>query len=200
MEAPASPVSNFTSRVRQFFVRKPRPAPKCGARHPRLLDRVRHAIRVRHCDVAGTICFDIGVMRHTTLLSFVVIAAFTGCGRQTTTTTTPPKAGTMNCTLDICGAKQIQDPTESDIREAVFALDTKKGDAFLILGPTEMTYIQIGGDQKVGFVLEHQDTDAKHHYRAKRNLTADDIVKALVIYSTGADDWKTMAEWELVKW
>ena len=139
-------------------------------------------------------------MRHTTLLLIVVIAAFIGCGRRATTTATPPKANAMNYTLDICGDKRIQNPTESDIRQAVSALDTNSGDAFLILGSTEMTYIQTGGDQKVGFVLEYQDTDAKHHYRAKRNLTVDEIVKALVTYSTGADDWKTMAEWELVKW
>jgi len=138
------------------------------------------------------------VVRHTTLLAIVVIAALTGCGRQTTTTTTPPKATTMN--LDICGAKQIHNPTESDIRQAVFALDSKKGDAFLILGPTDMTYIQTGGDQKVGFAVEYQETDAKHHYRATRNLTADEIVKALVAYATGADDWKTMAEWEPITW
>ena len=139
-------------------------------------------------------------MRHTTLLSIVVIAAFTGCGRQSTTTTTPPKAKTMNCTLEICGNKQIQNPTESDIRQAVYALDTAKDEAFLILGPTDMTYIQTSGDQNVGFDLEYQETDARHHYRAKRHLTADEIVKALVEYSTGADDWKTTAEWELIKW
>ena len=132
-------------------------------------------------------------MRHTILLSIVVIAAFTGCG-------TPPKAKTMNWTLDICGDKKIRNPTESDIRQAVFALDTKKSDAFLILGPTEMTYIQTSGDQNVGFKLEYQETDTKHHYRAKRDLTADEIVKALVAYSTGADEWKTMAEWDLVRW
>jgi len=93
-------------------------------------------------------------MRHAILLSIVVIAAFTGCGEQTTRSTTPPKAKAMNYTLDICGDKKIENPTESDIRQAVFALDTKKGDAFLILGPTDMTYIQTGGDQNVGFKCE----------------------------------------------
>src|SRR5258705_2822653 len=126
-------------------------------------------------------------MRHTILLSIVVIAAFTGCGGQTT----PPKAKAMNCTLDICGDKKIQNPTESDIWQAVFALDTEEGDAFLILGPSDMSYIQTTGDQKVGFILEYQETDAKHHYRAKRNLTADEIVTALVAYSTGADEWRS---------
>lgn len=106
----------------------------------------------------------------------------------------------MNCTLDICGDRKIQSPTESDIRQAVFALDTKKDDAFLVLGLTDMTYIQTSGDQKVGFDLEYQETDAKHHYRAKRDLTADEIVKALVSYSAGSEEWKRTAEWELIKW
>ena len=103
-------------------------------------------------------------------------------------------------TLDIGGHEQIQSPTESDFRQAVFELDTNRGDAFLILGPTDMTYIQIGGDPKVGFVLEYQDNDPKHHYRAKRGFTADEVVNAMVAYATGADGWKTMAEWEAIKW
>jgi hypothetical protein len=128
----------------------------------------------------------------------VVIAGIAGCGRQSTTTSGPPKARTM--TLDICGKKQIRNPTESDIRQAVFALDTNKDEAFLILGPTDMTYIQTTGDQKAGFIVEYQETDVKHHYRAKRNLTADEISKALVAYATGADDWKAMAEWVPLSW
>jgi hypothetical protein len=106
----------------------------------------------------------------------------------------------MNWTLDICGDKKIKNPTENDIRQAVFALDTKKVDAFLILGPTDMTYIQTSGDQNVGFKLEYQEIDVKRHYRANRDLTADEIVKALVAYSTGADEWKTMAESDLITW
>jgi hypothetical protein len=119
---------------------------------------------------------------------------------QSATTTTPPKDNTMHCTLDICGNKNVQNPNEADLRQAVFALDTKKGDAFLILGLTDATYIQCSGDQKIGFDLEYQETDANHHYRAKRDFTADEIVKALVSYSTGSDDWKRAAEWELMKW
>ena len=139
-------------------------------------------------------------MRHTLLFTFALFAVAVGCGRQNTTTTTPPKAKTMNCTLDICGAKKIQNPTEADIRQAVFGLDTKKGEAFLILGPTDMTYIQTGGDQKAGFDLEYQESDAKHHYRAKRDFTADEVLKVLLSYTTGSEDWKKSAEWEPIKW
>src|SRR5512134_3313570 len=141
-----------------------------------------------------------GAMRHMFLLTLALLVVAAGCGSQGTTTTTPPRAGTMNYTLDICGARKIQNPTEADIRQAVFALDTKQEDAFLILGPTDMTYIQTSGDPRVGFVLEYQEADAKHHYRAKRELTADEIVKALVSYAASTDDWKTAAEWEPIKW
>ena len=140
------------------------------------------------------------VMRHTILLLMALIVAVTGCGKQNTTTViTPKEAKAMNCTLDICGNKKIQKPTEADIRQAVLALDTKKGDAYLILGPTDMTYIQASGDQKAGFDLEYQESDIKHHYRAKRDSTADEVIKALTLYSTGSDDWKKLAEWELMK-
>jgi len=139
-----------------------------------------------------------GFMRHAILLPMVAIAALAGCGGQTTPASTPPKAATM--TLDICGAKKIRNPTESAIRQAVFALDIKNADAFLILGPTEMSYMQIGGDKNVGFKLEYQESDVKHHYRANRDLTADEVVKALVAYSTGSDEWKTMAVWDVVTW
>jgi hypothetical protein len=106
----------------------------------------------------------------------------------------------MNCTLDICGERKIQNPSEADIRQTVFALDTENGEAFLILGATDMTYIQTTGDQKVGFDLEYQESDTKHHYRATRDLTADEVINALLSYSTGSDDWKKIAEWELMKW
>src|SRR5437773_9190200 len=78
-----------------------------------------------------------------------------GCGRQGTSTTAE-EFKAMNCTLDICGGDKIKNPTEADIREAVFALDTNKGEAFLVLGATDTTYIQTSGDQRVGFDLEYQ--------------------------------------------
>ncbi len=139
-------------------------------------------------------------MRHILLLSIALLATLPGCGRQIPTTITPTTATTMSYILDICGDKKIQNPTEADIRQAVFALDTKQGDAFLVLGPTDMTYIQTSGDKEVGFDLEYQETDVEHHYRAKRDLTADEVVKALVLYSTGSDEWKRIAEWELIRW
>lgn len=137
-------------------------------------------------------------MRHQALISIALLVAVTGCGP--TRTDKPPKTAAVNFTLDVCGQRKIRNPTENDIRREVYALDTNKADAFLILGTTDMTYMQTGGDQKNGFVLEYQENDTEHHYRAKRKLTADEIVKALVSYSAGSGAWKSMAEWEPVTW
>jgi TPR repeat protein len=102
-------------------------------------------------------------------------------------------------TLNICGAKKIQNPTEADIRQAVFGLDMNKDYEFLILDLTDTAYMQAAMDREARFILEYQHTDTEHHYRAKRDFAADEIVKALVSYSTGTDDWKKIAEWELIQ-
>ena len=121
-----------------------------------------------------------------------------GCDRQSTMAT-PVKTTIMNCTLKIGGNKTIQNPSEPDIRQAVFALDNTKGDAFLILFRTELTYILAVGDQNVGFLMEYQKSDVNHHYRATRKFTADELAKAMVSYATSSDDWQKTAEWELIK-
>ncbi|MEQ2009164.1 MAG: hypothetical protein ABMA26_20470 [Limisphaerales bacterium] len=130
-------------------------------------------------------------------LALALLAVAVGCGKQTGVAT-PSKS--LNYTLDISGDKKVQNPSEAVIREAVLALDTKKGGAFLVVEVTKLTYIQTSGDGRVGFELEYQESDIRHHFRAKRRFTADEIVKVLTSYTTGVDDWKKAAEWELLKW
>lgn len=132
-------------------------------------------------------------MRYALLLTLALFAGAVGCGRS------PAPDKTMSYTLDICGDKKIENPTEAEIRQAVLALDTTKNEAFLVLGSTDMTYIQTGGDQKVGFDLEYQESDVRHHYRAKRDFTAEEIVRILVSYAAGTDNWKKSAEWEPIE-
>src|SRR5262245_3974858 len=141
-----------------------------------------------------------GLMYHTVLVSIALLVAVTGCDNRRSTATTPPKAVASTLTLDICGNRKIQNPTENDLRREVDALDTNRDEAFLILGATDMTYIQTTGDRKHGFLVEYQDSDARHHYRAKRKLTTDEIAIALVSYSVGSDAWKRGAEWERITW
>jgi len=110
------------------------------------------------------------------------------------------KIVSLTYTLDFCGTKKTENPTEADLQESVTALDTDKNDAFLALGTSETTYLQVSGDEKAGFVLEYQEDDVKHHYQAKRtDLTAAEIVKALVAYAADSEEWKKVTEWTKVE-
>ena len=136
----------------------------------------------------------------TALISAVLLVAVSGCDSRGTTTTTPPKAAAASLALDVCGTRKVRNPTQNDIRREVYALDTSRDEAFLILGTTDMTYIQTTGDRAHDFIVEYQESDAKHHYRAKRKLTADEIANVLIAYSSGSDFWKHTAEWERITW
>lgn len=103
-------------------------------------------------------------------------------------------------TLDFSGTKKTQKPTEADLRQAVAALYPKKNDAFLVLSTSDTNYIQASVDSMGGFVVEYQEGDIKHHYQAKRSdLKADEVVKVLVFYVNGNDEWKKTTEWMLME-
>jgi hypothetical protein len=150
-------------------------------------------------EIDGSNSHWLGALRYALLVAMALVAAGPDCARQSPAAESE-EAKKMNYTLDICGDRKIHNPEETDIRQAVLALDTKKGEAFLILGLTDMTYIQASGDQRVGFDLEYQEADIRHHYRAKGDFTADQIVKAFVAYSAGTEDWKKTVEWAPIKW
>jgi hypothetical protein len=110
------------------------------------------------------------------------------------------KIESLTFTLDFCGTEQTDNPTEADLQKSVAALDTEKNDAFLVLGPSDLTYLQVSGDEKTGFVLEYQQGDIQHHYQANRNdLTTAEIVKAFLSYATGSDEWQKTYEWTQVE-
>ena len=106
----------------------------------------------------------------------------------------------MPHTLDICGNRTIQNPSEADIRAAVLSMDPEKNDAFLILATGDLTYIQTSGDPKNGFQLEYQEGDIQHHYQARRDYSVEEIIRALVSYLSGGVEWKNTADWEHIRW
>jgi S1-C subfamily serine protease len=106
----------------------------------------------------------------------------------------------MSFTLNIGGDKEIRNPTEADIRQAVFGLDTKKGDAFIVLGSTDtgMTYIQTSGDQKAGFVLEYQEETLEQHFQAVTLTPASKVVAAFQKYINKDAMWKAAFLWKRI--
>lgn len=103
--------------------------------------------------------------------------------------------------LDICGEREIEGPSDSDIRRALSDLDAGTGEAFVILGTDEMTYIQASGDKTVGFDLEYQEGSTAKHYRAARtDISLEEILTALIAYRDGRDAWKERFAFEWITW
>ena len=108
----------------------------------------------------------------------------------------------MGCaimTLDICAARQIQNPSDEQIQSELSNLSMKNDDSFAILGPTGMTYIQIAGDKTAGFDLEYQDGSTNAHFKAKdENITLDQVVEAFIAYRDGHTNWRDKFTFERI--
>ena len=129
-----------------------------------------------------------------TLLLLVTVAAF-GCA--------PKETGARNgaMVLDVCGAHKIKNPTDEQIRIELGNLNTRNGDSFAILGPSEMTYIQVGGDRSVGFHLEYQEGSVDAHFQAtNEKITLDQVVDAFIAYRHGTTGWRSGFAFKKITW
>jgi hypothetical protein len=112
-----------------------------------------------------------------------------------------PMAMAEEMTLTINGKKKISNPSDDDILNALEALDTRSGEAFIVLDSDDMTYMQTAGDHNVGFELEYQEGTVKRHYRASRtDIRLDEIAQALCAYRDGRPDWKKQFDFEDFSW
>jgi len=128
------------------------------------------------------------------LVLAAVVSFVGGCSRN-------EEAVVQTMKLDICSEKTIVNPTEADIRSALSSLNTKSGDAFVILGPSDMTYIQASGDQNVGFDLEYQEGTIHQHYRAKQEpIPLNAIIEAFIAYRNENSEWKAKFTFERISW
>jgi hypothetical protein len=129
-----------------------------------------------------------------TLLMLVVVATL-GCA--------PKDADVQNAAmvLDICGARKIKNPTDEQIRIELGNLSTKNEDSFAILGPSEMTYVQVSGDKSVGFRLEYQEGSVHAHFRATdERIILDRVVSALIAYRNSNPGWRKSFTFEKITW
>ena len=62
-------------------------------------------------------------------------------------------------------------PSDSQIKAALAGLNVNRdGEGFVILGLDDLTYIQVSGDQNIGFDMEYQEGNVAKHYRAAHGL------------------------------
>ena len=130
-----------------------------------------------------------GMMR--IFVTLIVLVTLHGCSE------TGQDTGSNVMTLEICGSKFIENPSDEEIVAELSNLDIKCDDSFAILGPSDMTYIQIAGDKNEGFDLEYQEGNIDSHLRAKNeNVPLDQVVEAFIAYRNGENDWRGNFDFE----
>ena len=74
---------------------------------------------------------------------------------------------------------EIDEPLTADlIEQAIFAM-TGESDSFVILSRDRMTYIQVAGGPRTGFLLEYQEGSLEKHYSCTElDLGTSDVIQA----------------------
>ncbi len=101
-------------------------------------------------------------------------------------------------TLEIAGERRIPAPTDAQIREAVGSLDACTTYAFLILDRDVRHSMEISGDAREGFEIEHYDGPTGRRYRAAGDFGAEQVIALLIAYRDAAPGWGAGVQWEEV--
>jgi len=103
-------------------------------------------------------------------------------------------------TLEIAGERRIPGPTDAQIREAVLSLDACTTYAFLILDRDARHSMEVSGDAREGFEIEHYEGGTGRRYRASGdfNFTADQVIALLIGYRNAAPGWRDAVQWQEV--
>ena len=96
----------------------------------------------------------------------------------------------------VVGGTEVHGPIdEAIIERAVRRLDNNR-DAFVILELSNQTYMQVAGGPG-SYKLEYQDGSIEDHYSCSRSdLSADDVVNALLSYYRLDNRWRDDYPWQ----
>ena len=101
--------------------------------------------------------------------------------------------------LDICGEKTIDAPMDQQIRWELRQLDENTNDAFAVLFASDLTYMQVAGDLRSGFILEYQQGDVDEHYALHGDrLSLEQVTEAFIEYRDGQTGWQTRFPFEKI--
>jgi len=99
-------------------------------------------------------------------------------------------------TLEIAGERRIPSPTDEQIREAVGSLDACTTYAFLILDRDARHSMEVSGDAREGFEIEHYEGSSGRRYRAVGDFSAEQVITLLITYRDAAPTWREGVQWE----
>lgn len=101
-------------------------------------------------------------------------------------------------TLEIAGERRLPAPTDAQIREAVGSLDACTTYAFLILDRDARHSMEISGDAREGFEIEHYEGGSGRRYRAVGDFGVEQVIALLIGYRDAAPKWGEGVQWEEV--
>jgi hypothetical protein len=101
-------------------------------------------------------------------------------------------------TLEIAGERRIPAPTDAQVREAVASLDACTTYAFLILDRDARHSMEISGDAREGFEIEHYEGSTGRRYRAVGDFGAEQVTALLLAYRDAVPGWREGLQWEEV--
>jgi hypothetical protein len=108
---------------------------------------------------------------------------------------TPPG---VQPTLEIAGERRVPSPTDAQIRDAVASLDACTTYAFLILDRDARHSMEVSGDAREGFEIEHYEGGSGRRFRAMGDFGAEQVIALLVAYRDAMPGWRDLAQWEEV--
>jgi len=103
-------------------------------------------------------------------------------------------------TLTLSSGQEMTDPSDDELREGLAALDVEgDGEGFAILARSDLTYVQVSGDQSIGFYMEYQEGGTDRHFRAVReDFSLDEVVATFADYRDGGLEWWRGKDWEQI--
>ena len=102
-------------------------------------------------------------------------------------------------TLEIAGERRIPSPTDAQIREAnVKSLDACTTYAFLILDRDARHSMEVSGDAREGFAIEHYEGGTGRRYRAIGDFGSEQVTALLIAYRDAVSGWANAVQWEEV--
>jgi hypothetical protein len=97
--------------------------------------------------------------------------------------------------LQVEGRRQSKSPSEIEIRNRLTQLGTP-GSTFAILTADDGKFLQAGGSQEDGFVLEFHDSVGQQHLQSvMRSHTLSTVVDAFIDFARGGVTWRSILEW-----
>jgi hypothetical protein len=92
----------------------------------------------------------------------------------------------------------FSDPDPETIAAVLASLDGERH-VLATLGRSDLTYLQVSGAVKTGFVLEYQEGSLDQHYRSHAgDLPLEAVTRAFQSYARGDEAWGQSIDWEHV--